>query len=271
MELEVWKKENFEESDVEELPPEELEGIRDDAPHLVFLISGIRTNGLWAQEARDQELLWDGREVLFVPVRGNCSSEERLSTWHLLSRLGLGGFRNSFKNQIKEVSSKTEYASINVFAHSMGSAIFADIVESLVKEIPKKKFDTIVFLGSVCHRRHGQSIYNCSHFFVNDVGIKDYWPYFASIARPGSYSDVGFAGFLNAYARDRFFSHDHTTCTSVEHIRNELIPLISTSEVKSLGIRRTNPTGYNRFVYFRKTVWVLVIAIFAFLGVALVF
>lgn len=204
-----------------------------------------------------QELLWDGREVHFVPVRGNGSNTDRLSTWHLLSRVGLQAFRESFIQQINMIASRREYASINVFAHSMGSALFAEIVEILATDKPNSKLGTIAFLGSVCHRSHSSKLFNCSDCFVNDVGTRDYWPYLASTLRPDSYSDVGFSGFLNAFAHDRFFAHDHATCTSFEHIKAELVPLISASEVKPLGSPKATPRNFNAYVYVRRAVWAL--------------
>ncbi|MFV0643168.1 MAG: hypothetical protein ACK5NN_01500 [Sphingomonadaceae bacterium] len=261
LEFDPVDEEDIDESDIEVLAPEELAGIHDDAPHLVFLIPGIRTNGWWAQEARMHELLWDGREVLFVPVRGNGGSIDRLSSWHLVLRIGLQGFRDSFVDQISAIASRKNYASINVIAHSMGSALFADIAQSLVRKNPNLKFGTIAFVGSNCHRRHGLALFDCSDLFVNDAGTKDYWPYIASIVRPDSYSDVGFAGFLNAFACDRFFSHNHTTCTSLEHITTEIIPLISSSEVKPLGSPRAVAKHYNAFVYGRRAVWVLAVTL----------
>lgn len=245
------------ENGIEVLDPEELEGVQDDSPHLVFLIPGIRTNGWWAQEARAQELLWDGREVHFVPVRGNGGSIDRLSSWHLVSRVGLKGFRESFASQIRSLALRKKYASVNVFAHSMGSALFTDVVQSLVDEHPNLKFGTIAFVGSICHRRHGRVLFDYSDHFVNDVGTKDYLPYIASIVRPDCYSDVGFLGFLNAFAYDRFFSNNHTTCTSLEHIKTELVPLISSSEVKPLGAPRAEVKHFNVFVYVRRVVWLL--------------
>lgn len=256
-EFEPLKEDEFDETEIEIFEAEELADIQDDTPHLVFLIPGIRTNGWWAQEARKQELLWDGREVHFIPVRGNGGNTDRLSSWHLLSRLGLSSFRKSFSNQISVLYSQREFASINIFAHSMGSALFSDIAKDLLTELPIAKFNTVVFLGSVCHRKHAQRLHECAELFVNDVGTKDYWPFWASTARPDSYSDVGFAGFLNGFAQDRFFSHNHTSCTSLEHLKNELVPLISKSEVRPLGSPRAKRPKFNTYVYIRRAIWVL--------------
>ena len=265
LEFDPLEEGDFDESDIEILEPEELDGVRDDAPHLVFLIPGIRTNGWWAQEARMQELLWDGREVHFVPVRGNGGSTDRLSSWHLLSRLGLSSFRQNFSSQISILSSQRNYASVNVFAHSMGSALFSDIVDSLAAELPKGKFDTVAFIGSVCHRSHAQRLHGCTALFVNDVGTKDYWPFVASTVRPYSYSDVGFSGFLNGFAYDRFFTHNHTSCTSIEHLKDELVPLISASDVRPLGVPTSKRPHYNTYIYLRRAIWGLTALLAAWL------
>jgi pimeloyl-ACP methyl ester carboxylesterase len=174
LEFETLEEDDFDEADIDILDPEELEGIQDDRPHLVFLIPGIRTDGWWAQEARMQEeVLWEGREVHFIPVRGNGGNTDRLSSWHLLSRIGLSSFRRSFSNQINTLRSQREYASVNVFAHSMGSALFTDIVDDLASALPKARFDTVVFLGSVCHRKHAQRLHGCAELFVNDTSRRN--------------------------------------------------------------------------------------------------
>lgn len=213
-----------------------------------------------------QEVLWDGREVHFVPVRGNGGNTDRLSSLHLLSRIGLASFRKSFSNQINTLRSRREYASINVFAHSMGSALFTDIVNDLAGALPEARFDTVVFLGSVCHRKHAQRLNGCAELFVNDVGTKDYWPFWASAARPDCYSDVGFAGFLNGFACDRFFSHNHTSCTSLDHLRDELVPLLSKSDARPLGAPVAERPNYNSYVYLRRAIWVVA----AFLAIWLI-
>lgn len=252
----------LDETDIDVLDAEVLDGVDDDRPHLVFLIPGIRTDGWWAQDARRENLLWEGREILFVPVRGNGGGVERLSTWHLVTRLGLSGFRQSFVEQMRDISSREDYATVNVFAHSMGSALFADIVHRAAADLPGGRFDTVAFLGSVCHRRHARTLYDRAHLFVNDVGTRDYWPFAASIVRPFAYNDVGFAGFLNAYAFDRFFPNDHESCTSLRHLREELVPLISTgSDVRPLGRPLVRRPKFNTFVYLRRAAWGLMAAI----------
>lgn len=272
-ELEVFDDGSFEEADVEVLEPEELDDVRDDAPHLVFLIPGIRTNGWWAQEAIMQEVLWDGREVHFVPVRGNGGGTGRLSSLHLITRLGLIGYRKHFVSQINDIASQKDYHSINVFAHSMGSSLFADIVENWPHDLmsDQKKLGTIVFLGSVCHRRHCSKLYKISKRFVNHVGTKDFLPYIASIVRPDSYSDVGSFGFLEGYSQDQFFTNNHCSCTSFEHIKSEVLPLISSSEVRPLGSPEAVVNHFNAFVYVRQVIWVLAVILATWLLVATIF
>lgn len=228
--------------------------LQDELPHLVFLISGIRTNGWWAQEARVQELLWDGREVVFVPVRGNGGGTGRISSFHLITRLGLAGFRESFVKQIVTVAAKYPHASLNVFAHSMGSSLFAELMPNIRKKYPDLNINTVAFIGSVCHRRHSEVLFSNSALFVNDVGNKDYLPFLASTARPDSYSDVGFSGFLDSFTLDRFFSHDHTSCTSFDHIKEYLVPLISKEEVRPLGVIMAKPRFQNLTTYIRRAI-----------------
>jgi len=153
----------------------------------------------------------------------------------------------------------------------MGSALFSDIAENVAGQLPKGKFDTVAFIGSVCHRRHAQRLHGCAELFVNDVGTKDYWPYIASTARPDSYSDVGFAGFLNGFAYDRFFMHNHTSCTSLEHMIDELLPLISTTDVRPLGAPLAEPPHYNTLIYIRRSIWGVVALVVAWLLASAIF
>lgn len=214
------------------------DGVRSDLPHVIFLIPGIRTDGDWAQILRLDAHTFAGRPILCKPVRGNGGNIDRLNSLHVLTRVGLQSFRNSFRSQINHVLKKNPAYTVNIVAHSMGSSVFSEIVQDVNDDIEALgyKLNKVVFLGSVCHRKHSSRISDCCETFINDVGRRDLVPYLASIANPWCYGDVGTRGFLDAYVSfDRFFNHNHSSCTSISHLKEHVLPLIETSQLTEEG------------------------------------
>ena len=254
---------------VDTITEEDIVEEQDLKPHLVFLIPGIRTDGIWTQDLMENIFTWEGREVIFRPVRGDGkSNRERLSTFHLFTRINLENYKNSFKEQILFHINKNTDATISVFAHSMGSALFAEIIEDVSKDLKgsNRRLSTVAFIGSVSLRRYGKSIAENCDVFVNDIGVNDYWPYIASIIRPNKYNDVGFLGFRNAYTVERYFPNDHFTCTSQEHLVNYLIPLIDTTGPIRMGPGARHKKSYNFYVNLSRIFQILKWLVFALLG-----
>lgn len=246
--------EGSEEADVELIDPDEFQ---EQAPHLVFLIPGIRTQGMWIQDAIDEQFTSSGLEIIFKPVRGDGrSSTGRLKTTHLVTRLHLERFRNSFVQQIKEGLAKHPSASISIFAHSMGSSLLAEKIEEISQEAKKsnREIENIVFLGSVCHRRHSRKVGAACKRFINDVGVRDMWPFRASVVRPGKYSDVGLWGFRDIYPYcERYFYNDHKSCTSTQHLKEKLVPLLDETLPLPQGIKGARPARpEHHYEYFRR-------------------
>lgn len=259
--------------DIEIIEPDSDPIIEEDTPHLVFLIPGIRTNGMWTQDVIDEAFTVSGREVVFRTIRGSKrSGTGRLSSWHLISRLGLESFRQSFIEQISLNLDEFPDSPVSIFAHSLGSSLFAEIVDD-VKSIMEKqgrRIENIVFLGSVCHRTAGLTLKANSRRFINDVGINDLWPYRASVIRSSTYSDVGFWGFRDGSpTRDRYFHNDHSTCTSIQHIEQNLIPLLEFDAPVTLGIKGARPPrSDNYYEYWRRALRIgllVIVASFVFL------
>lgn len=264
---------NFDENDeVEFIDLEEDE--EDELPHLVFLIPGIRTDGRWAQELRFSAQTWAGHPIVCRPVRGNGRYADRLSVLHLVTRFGLRRFRKNFVSQIAFGLTQYEALTVNIIAHSMGSALLSEIIEDVDKSIREtgKSLNTVVFLGSVCHRKHSEKIATRCNRFVNDVGCQDMWPYRASIVNPFTYGDVGTRGFLDGYVyMDRFFNHNHTSCTELSHIKDKVIPLIETDDLIEHGVHNSslakNDKSDNYYVYLRRAIWIGVIIAAVWLSV----
>lgn len=239
---------------VEVLPAEKLV---DEPPHLVFLISGIRTAGMWVQDAIDAQFTTSAREIIFKRIQGNGKSGTgRLSSWRLVTRIGLEGYRKSFLKQIKSNLRDYPTASVSIFAHSLGSSIFADIAGETREVLEKqgREIENLVFLGSICHRKHSESLKTSCLRFINDVGVLDMWSFRASVVRPCAYSDVGLWGFLDGYPKvERYFWNDHTSCTSIEHMKEKLIPLLDIEDPIPLGIKGARPSRPDhQYHYFKR-------------------
>lgn len=241
----------------------------EERPHLIFLIPGIRTDGEWAQELQLEAETWAGRRLHCKMVRGDGRFSDRLNTAHLVSRIGLNKFRSSFVSQIAHGVARCDPYSVNIIAHSMGSALLAEAIEEISESLAKRdlKLSTVALLGSVCHRRYSERIAKSCNLFVNDVGRWDILPFFASLVRPRHYSDVGLRGFLDGYVdKDRFFNHTHSSCTKMEHIKSRVLPLIETDRLQVEGIVKSKYKGPKRsstfYTYLRRFIWVMTALLF---------
>lgn len=254
---------SFVESKVGPSPDESL-------PHLIFLIPGIWTDGEWAQQLRFEAQTWAGRPILCKPVRGNGRNTDRLNLLHVVTRFGLQAFRENFEAQITHVVTNHDAYTVNIVAHSMGSALFSEIIENVSRKLKKQecRLNKVVFLGSICHRKHSKAIASHCNSFVNDVGRKDHVPFLASIVNPLRYDDVGTRGFLDGFVSlDRFFPHSHKSCTHISHLKNKVIPLIETNVLIELGSHNDTleeaTVPANLYVYLRWLVWFMIVAAIA--------
>jgi len=243
----------------------------EDREELVFLVPGIRSDGIWAQEFQCYvENAY--QNVLCKPVRGNLKSTDRLSSWHLASRFGLSDFRKSFFKQIFEVSNKYPDHNISIVAHSMGSSILSEILPQLSKELEKKgrAIDAIVILGGVCHINNSEDIQKSCNRVINHVGVRDHVCYLSTIIRPLDYCAVGLFGFVNAFVGDRLFDNDHSSCIGEHHLIQRVLPEIAGRESAIItgssyqknkdSVYRTPPRrrySYKSYIYTRRVCWLL--------------
>jgi hypothetical protein len=235
-------------------------------PLLVFLVPGIRTDSLWAHHFRSATKSWSQRTLEVRTISGYT----RLSSFDLLLRFRLKSFRSAIKEQVVDVCEKFPSHKVSFVCHSMGSSLFAEVIEDVSSisdqsnpgHILGQRFENIVFLGSTCLRRRSREISGCCISFVNDVGTKDVFPWLATIARPLSYDDVGRFGFRNGYAIDRFFPNNHTSCTQEHHLIHSVLPFLSGDYL----VEPVPPKGsihLTRYTYARRAIWMLtILAIF---------
>jgi hypothetical protein len=246
-----------------ELPKDEETDVDDRPPHLVFLISGIRSDGMWAQKIIESQFNSEGRPIEFRSVRGNNkSSTGRLHTGHLITRLGINGFRKNIVQNIDIWSKRLPDSPISIFAHSMGSSLLAEAMPEIKTTLEKRglQLHVVALLGSICHRKHSPQIFDSCKIFINDIGVLDMLPWRASTIRPYSYSDVGLWAFGDGRPIERRFSNNHSSCTSEEHVEQYLLPFLSEQAPLTTGTGAWPNRSYNTHHYVRKGIQIFGLA-----------
>lgn len=228
-----------------------------EVPLLLFLVPGIRTDKLWAHHLRGATKVWPQRKIE-VKIAGSG----RISSAHLIFRVGLQAFRSEIKNQVIDTSQKFPDHKISFICHSMGSSLFSEIVSEVhASPDPTKegstigsRIENILFLGSICKRSKSREMSMSCATFVNDVGTKDILPWVASTVNPFKYNDVGRFGFGNSYTTDRFFKNNHKSCTSEEHLTEHALPFLSGGYMSEPVPPRTS-IHLTRYTYLRRVIW----------------
>jgi hypothetical protein len=239
-------------------------------PRIAILIPGIRTNAEWIDEVTRQERFTDSLKV--IKAYGG-----RISSWHLITRFGVGKIRRKILAQVNATLLEYPDSEVSLICHSLGSSLAADILNEM-----NYRFKYVIFLGTICHCDHAILIKKSCETFINHRGSYDPWPILAALVRPSHYSPTGTFGFnFGAYVNDIEFDNDHATCTSYEHIKKFVIPVISNGQ--ALGPTQvTKVFDLNRFYYARRFAYctllfsiglpyshyILVVPLLAFLGVA---
>jgi hypothetical protein len=225
---------------------------------IAVLIPGIRTNAEWIDEAANDLDTFSGPIILRKAYGG------RISSRHLVTRIGLRKIRDDVKNQLLHIIAEHSGAKISLICHSMGTDIISDILDDV-----RHRFEYIFFLGAVCHARKAAKISKSCDFFVNHRGTFDYWPIVAEILRPRKYSATGTFGFnRSAYVNDLLFNNNHETCTQKFHIYKYVLPtIIGTKPLYPKKI--IHPFDLNFCFYIRWAIYFATIAGFSLLHFSL--
>lgn len=232
----------------------------DPRPVIVFLLPGIRSDRGWAYVFTHKARSPTARTIIPEVVTGPSD----LGVTDLAFRYRLNAFREDYKAQIHAAVKKhvSERGRVDVIfvCHSMGSAIFADVVHDVASSFPQgdqAKLKYIVFLGSVSRRTKNITLgQNCKRF-INDVGQKDFWPVGAWLLNPWKYDPVGRFGFGRTMVLDRIFPHNnHTTSTETDHIEEWVLPIVE-DEIVKVPEYRSRWTPYNLYRFVHKTVWLV--------------
>jgi hypothetical protein len=190
---------------------------------IAIAIPGIRTDGTWIDHASMRVNRWT-RSITILKAGPN-----RISSVHLFTRLGLAKIRQAIRTDVSNtiIRYKSTHR-VSVICHSMGASLFSELLDEI-----DYKFDTVIFLGSVCHRNAALKIRKHCNIFVNQCGTQDLWPVIAEVVNPWKYSATGTIGFKRPYSNDIFFDNDHFTCTEEAHMDKYVIPLIYGAEIEA--------------------------------------
>lgn len=236
----------------------------DDRELVVFLVPGIRSNKTWAQNFRIYSNSFTSRKIIPYVV----GSSYDMSSFDVIFRYRNQKLRADIERQIVDISKSHKNSDINFICHSMGSSIFADIVENLNNKINGRggnEIKFIFYIGSICRKKDSGNIWGICENFVNDAGQRDFVVLMAGVANPLKYDPVGFFGFNNAHTQDRFFPEvNHGSCTSEEHISEWMVPVLDDGIIRQPS-RKVEVRGYNLFRYARRALWLMVpiLAVFA--------
>ncbi len=198
---------------------------------LVFVIPGMFSDPTWTANLKIYSTDWNAAK-LDIKTVGPTSGID-LNIWHLVFGMGLNSFKRQMINQITDIATRHKNVPINFIAHSLGSALFGEIIEELRKhESIGSRIDSVIFLGSVCHRKHSRSLHNSADRCINHVGTKDIWPYIASIIKFYRFGDVGRFGFRNSWVDDYFFDYKHSDGTKIEHFQQYVFPIFGGDHIR---------------------------------------
>ncbi|WP_420557875.1 hypothetical protein [Roseovarius sp.] len=226
----------------------------DVTPVVVFLLPGINSSKSWASVFHGFSNSPTARQIITETVSGPSD----LDTVDLVFRFRLNAFRRDYVSQITAALDKykMEHPSLDValVCHSMGSAIFADIVQDIIEysdSNPSIEFHHVVFLGSVCKRTHNLNLGKLCKRLVNDVGERDVWPIAAWFVNPLKYDPVGRFGFHRTMVTDRIFpENDHSSCVSDEHLRTWVLPVVEDGIIRNPDFKRgSSPYNFVRFLH----------------------
>jgi hypothetical protein len=224
--------------------------------HIIVLLHGMNTDAEWQEALADQ--LRDDYGVETYPIGyGNFSPLKFLfPIWTRRAPIKI------VTQELRALKTKHPNADVSVIAHSFGSYILCNILESQTD----LKFFRIQLCGAVVstNYRWDKVESRVEKQIVNDVGHRDIWPLVAKISTWG-FGDSGTFGFKKVHVRDRFFNYGHSDFMTREHVVNFWKPFIVDGQIKSSPTTMTR-TRHGFFVQVLrmipiKLIWIVVPAV----------
>lgn len=191
-------------------------------PHIIALVHGIRTEGIW-QEFFVAELakISDARVVplgygLFDTLRFLCPIGTRSKP---ISKMLL---------ELRTLKSQNPDAHISIVAHSFGTYIVSKILD----DATDLEFHRLQLCGAVVDQnfRWDKVISRVKGAVVNDVGSRDRYPALAKSCSWG-FGAAGTFGFKNAIVQDRYFDYGHSDFFTAKHMRRYWFPYLLDGQI----------------------------------------
>lgn len=201
--------------------------------HLVVLIHGIRTQGVW----QDRVASWLKKHEGIKPVIVGFDYLDLFSFWFPYF------FRDAaiekVEREIRGVIKDNRGAIVSVIAHSFGTYVLSQI---LLRR-PDIQLHRVLLCGSIISKKYPWD--NLASFptggILNDVGTRDILPAIARTASWG-YGNSGTFGFRTYKVEDRYFDFGHSDFFTDTHIDTYWVPYIVSGKVVSSQWSVDRPT-----------------------------
>jgi pimeloyl-ACP methyl ester carboxylesterase len=178
---------------------EKIEKIR--RKKLVILIHGIRTRAEWQTKVR--KMLKD-TDVTVVSIMYGYFDLIKFLFPFWTREIAIDQIKRKIRMELHDHPSGNP--EITVMAHSFGTYAIVRIL----REEPDLRIDRLLLCGSIIPSTFKwETLPNCPHQVLNEVGTKDMWPILAKAATWG-YGTTGTFGFGAPRVRDRFHNLGHS-------------------------------------------------------------
>lgn len=109
----------------------------------------------------------------------------------------------------------------DIICHSNGTKVLADACAQI-----NGRFNSVVFLGSVCRVDDSMTLVNICERMANHAGTRDYLPFIAEVIRPSLYEQTGRIGLMNGFTVNRYFNFTHGGGVKADHLERHVIPFL---------------------------------------------
>lgn len=199
--------------------------------HVLVLVHGIRTAAVWHELVEE---VFEQTEIRVIPIGYEYHDIVRFA-WPF----GRRKIVHYVQDQLRQIRSDFPYANISLIAHSYGTYIISQILNSS----SGYRFNKIIFCGSIVDAKfkwgHIHEVPNRSHF-LNEVGFRDVYPVLARSFSWG-YGTSGSFGFKQARITDRYHDLDHSGFFNREWITNFWLTFIRDGQLVNSDFSRENP------------------------------
>ena len=185
--------------------------------HIIILIHGIRTQGVW----QDKVASILGKHPHTKPIIIGFAYFDLLSFWlpYFFRRAPI----ERVEREIRGAMSDNPGAKISIIAHSFGTYI----TSQLLTRRPDIQINRLLLCGSIVDRFYPWDALRRfpTGGVLNHVGTKDILPAISKSVSWG-YGSSGTFGFRTHKVSDRYFNFGHSDFFTEEHVNNYWVPYI---------------------------------------------